>query len=647
MKPLFKNTLAVAVGAAISFHAQAETASQDKLVIAASKSQATVEDFAGTVSVVTAKDIQLSGASNILEAIDTLPGISASRTGGGRSGISIRGMETNHTLILVDGRRVSDTDTNVPFSDFQLNWVPMGQIERIEVIRGPVSNLYGSAALGGVINIITKKAEGEWITDVSARKGWATSGEGGDEDTLSIAAAGEVTDKVGLSLSLEKRDEDAYRELFAGGDSAATKAGKEIVNATAKVDVELSETDQLGVSVILGSEDRIQFPDTPDYEIDRQQLAVDYRTEVAGFEVTSRIWRSETDNRLPDSSGGYRNRDLTEDVITVDINGELNENNFLTAGVEYATEEYDQKSNPASSSDFRDEFKNASVFLQDRTEITDDVSVTWGARYDDHQRFGSEVSPKLYLNWSVSDNWQIKTGYGEGFKAPAIREASSDYELSYGYPTGPGLFTQNVFRGNSNLKPETSKTVEFGATYSNGALNGGFTLFNNDVENLISTSLVSSDTVGGTTTRTYLYSNVSRAEIRGLEAELSYDFSDALDASFNLTLTDHEDKDTGNWLTNRSQVEANLIVTYEHAPWDMQTRLAWNYQGKQYEDAANTDEAPAVDTIDLTFRKAFTPQLSAQVGVYNLFDKLAAEDDDDGSHTEKGRLVALSLNGTF
>ena len=649
MKPLLKNSLAAAVGAAIAFNVQASTDSlqaQDKLVIAASKADVTVEDFAGTVSVVSAAEIQLSGARNILEAIETLPGVTVSQTGSGRNGISIRGMETNHTLILVDGRRVSDTDTNVPFSDFQFNWVPMTMIERIEVIRGPVSNLYGSAALGGVINIITKKASDKWTADISGRGGAMVTGEQGDEQIFNIAAAGPINDRIDLALSMERRDEDAFRDSFNNGSSVASRQGKEILNATADLGIALTETDHLNLSLITGSEDRFVFPNTADYQIDRRQMALDYDTRVQGFDLKTRLYRSETDNRLP-SSTGHRNRDLTEDVISIDLGGELNASNYLSAGVEYSREEYDQQSQPAATSDFSDEFRSGSLFVQDRTAITDDISITWGARYDDHQRFGSEVSPKLYLNWVLNDHWQLKTGYGEGFKAPAVREASAAYEFSYGYPTGPGSFRQNIFLGNGNLKPEVSETVELGAIYRNDRLSGGFTLFNNDVENLIQTEQISSVTSGTTTTVTNQYRNVANARITGLEAELGYAFNDDLDGRFNITLIDHEDRDTGNHLTDRSEVEANLVVTHELPVWGLQSRLAWKYTGKQYTDAANADEVPAHDTVDITFRKALGNDVYAQVGIYNLFNELAAEKDDDGDHSETGRLVSLTLSATF
>lgn len=647
MKPLTKSVLSVAVTAALSSPlAFAETQTQEALVISASKAQLSARDFAGSVSVVSAEDIQLSGATNIQEAIETLPGVSVSRTGSGRSGISIRGMETNHTLILVDGRRVSDTDTNVPFSDYQFNWVPVQMIERIEVIRGPASNLYGSAALGGVINVITKKAGDSWSTSVTGEVGDMTTGEGGDQKVLSVTAAGPLGDKADLALSMERRDEDAFRDIYADGGSTATQQGKEITNLTANLSVYVNENDSLNFNIIKGDEERTNYPNTPDYDIDRLQTSVDYQTQISGFDITGQLYRSETDNELP-TTGGSRNRDLTEDVFNLDLAGAINDKHYLSAGLEYSREEYDQHSSPTATSDFSDEFKSWSLFAQDRFALTEALSLTWGGRYDDHQRFGSEFSPKLYLNWELNDNWQLKTGYGEGFKAPAVREASAGYEFSYGYPTGPSSFRQNTFLGNGNLKPETNKTFEVGANYSDGKLKGSVTVFHNDVTNLIETQEVSNVTTGTVTTVTNQYRNVANAQIVGLEAELEYPLTASLDMRINATVLDHEDKDTGLWLTNRPRHEVNLVLVYTMASWGLKSQLAWKYSGKQYEDAANTNETPAVDVVDLTFRKQFNDNVSAQFGVYNLFDELAAEDDDDGSHSETGRLVALSLTGQF
>ncbi|WP_028469054.1 TonB-dependent receptor plug domain-containing protein [Neptunomonas japonica] len=639
-----KKTLPLIIAAMISAHAQADTPAIQNTVVIAAKAPVTAKNFAGSVNIVTAADIELSGANNLLEAIEGLPGVSASNVGGGRNGISMRGMETNHTLILVDGRRVSDTDTNVPFSDYQFNWVPVQMIERIEVIRGPMSNLYGSSALGGVINIVTKKAGGKWSTSVTAQGRSTSSGEGGDEKALIVTAAGPLGERADLAFSIEQRNEDAFRKTFLGGNSTATQEGKEITNLTADLGIYVGEESHINLSLITGEEERKSFPDTLYYDIERYQAAVDFYTKVGEFDVKARVYRSDSQNRYV-ASNYFHN--LTEDVVSVDVTGELTSGHQLIAGVEYSSEEYEKDYVASSNNDFAGDFQAWSLFAQDAVDLGDDFTLTFGGRYDDHQRFGSKFSPKIYLGWDVSNELRLKAGYGEGFKAPAVREASDAYSFTYGYPTGPGMFRMNNFLGNSDLEPETNKSIELGAVYSKDALTAGLTVFRNDVDNLIEAQQISSVTSGGTTTVTSRYENVENALITGLEAELGYSFASGLDVGFNYTFLDHEDEDSGNWLTNRSRHEAALKLTQHVSSIDASSQLAVRYVGKQYTDAANTDERPGHTVVDVTLRKEFNKHFTARAGVYNLFDDLAADSDDNGSHTEVSRQFGLSLTGTF
>lgn len=639
-----KKILPLVISGLVAAQVQANSPSLQDTVVIAAKAPVTAKDFAGSVNIVTSSDIEMSGATNLLEAIEGLPGISSSRVGSGRSGISMRGMETNHTLILVDGRRVSDTNTNVPFSDYQFSWVPVQMIDRIEVIRGPMSNLYGSSALGGVINVITKKAGDRWQTSVTAEGRNTSSGEGGDQRALVVTGAGPLSDSVDLAVSVERRDEDAYRKRFADGNSTASDEGKEITNLTADLGIYLSEDSHLNLSVISGDEDRQTFPDTQYYEIERYQAAVDFDTHIGDFDVKTRAYRSNSENYFV-SSRYFHN--LTEDVLSVDLSGELSETHLLTAGIEYAVEEYEKDYETSDSKDFRDEFKAWSLFAQDAIALRDDVILTLGGRYDDHQRFGTEFSPKAYLNWDLNEHWQIKGGYGEGFKAPAVREASNAYTFSYGYPTGPGMFRNNTFLGNSNLKPETNRSVELGANFNQGGFTAAVTVFRNKVDNLIEAQQISKTTTGGNTSVVSKYQNVENALINGVEAELAYDFENGVEVSFNHTFLDHEDEDTGLWLTNRSRHESTLTLTHYASSLDLTSQVEVQYSGKQYEDAANQDESPATTKVDLTFRKTFGDHLTARLGVYNLFDDLAAEDDNDGSHSEVGRQFGLSLTGNF
>lgn len=636
----------------------ADTSQQDDFVITA-KAPVGVDDFAGSVTTISAEDIQLSGATNILEAIQMVPGLSfnsVSARATGRSGVSIRGMENNHTLILVDGRRISNSDTNVPFSDFQYNWVPLVAVERIEVVRGPLSSLYGSAALGGVINIITRDAGDRWSSTVEAQVSRTNSGDGGDGEQLSASIAGPVSERFDVALAVEKQDNDPYKKSFAASNSSANKEGRETVNAVFKAGVDLSDVDRLGLNVVHSSDDRTQFPETPSYDIQRNQISLEYLTEISGFNVAASVYRSTSDNDLLSQTYVHR---LSEDVATIDLTGALNDRHYLIAGVEYADEEYHKDYDSASPNAFKDSFSSWSAFAEDRFALTPDLSLTWGGRFDDHERFGNAFSPKAYFNWDVNEQWQLKAGYSQGFKAPAVKDASDDYYFSYSYPIafgGPGgspsAFLKNEFVGNSELREETSKAFELGANYSSGDFTGGVTLFHNSVKDLISTNEISRVTTPAgpgmsITTSRMRYENVRNARITGIEAELGYRFSEALDAEFNASVIDHEDKDTGKWLTNRARLEANLSMTHRMPAWDLKSRVQVKYNGKQYVDSANTNETPASTVVDVNFRKGLGDSAYASFAVKNLFNDFAAEDDQNDGTSEMGRQYLITVGATF
>ncbi|TXR51918.1 TonB-dependent receptor plug domain-containing protein [Reinekea thalattae] len=622
-----KKTLPLLIAASLFAELQAQDSTETLIVTG--KSSATEQSFAGTVDIVTANDIAQSGATNLLEAIATLPGVSATRTGSGRSGIQIRGMETNHTLILVDGRRLSDTDTNIAFSDYQLSWVPVEAIERIEVIRGPVSNLYGSSALGGVINIITKKSSGTWSGSVTAESRISNSqGDGGDENALAINAYGPLSSFGELAVSAERRSSDAFEANFDDTGASSSVQGKEITNFSADLGIYLNESTTLTLTGIIGQEERSTYPNELYYDIDRHQAGVSLESYLAGFDITAQAYQAASENYLVSYDYSH---DITENVATLDIVGSPFNAHQIASGIEFASEQYVKDYTAATSTDFSDEFSAASAFIQDAYSLNDELTFTVGSRFDYNQRFGSEISPKAYVNWQINDQFYIKGGYGQGFKAPSISEASSDYVFyGYGY----------TVIGNSDLEAETSQTFELSAAYNHAGLSSSITVFNNDVENLINTAV--------TTGTTYQYQNVKDARITGIETEASYEFFEGLSSSLNYTYLDHEDKATGNELTNRSNHQASASVNYRLPVIDVNSQLAATYSSKQYVDDDNTSERAASTVIDLTFNKQFGDHLSTRVGVYNLLDSLAASEDEDGNaYTETGRLFGFSLTANL
>ncbi|HCL86346.1 MAG TPA: TonB-dependent receptor, partial [Comamonadaceae bacterium] len=150
-----------------------------------------------SVTVITAEELAKRNASDLLDAVRGAPGVTLSaRQVGGRKTLALRGLEGKHTLTLIDGQRISASDDVIGHSDYQYGWLPISAIERVEIIRGPMSALYGSEALGGVMNIITKKPRDHWIGSVGASGAFPVGSDGAREGGTSVFAAGPLTERL-------------------------------------------------------------------------------------------------------------------------------------------------------------------------------------------------------------------------------------------------------------------------------------------------------------------------------------------------------------------------------------------------------------------------------------------------------------------
>lgn len=184
--------------------AAAETTELNPMVVTATRSSVSLADAPAAMTVITAEQIRARGATNLLEALRGTPGITLNgRQVGGRKTLSIRGAEDRHTLVLIDGRRISSTDDTIGHSDYQYGWVGIEQIERIEVVRGPMSALYGSEAIGGVINIITRQAQREWSGGVTLR-GDVGQGDTGNGHRLAARASGPLAESLDVAMAVEE-----------------------------------------------------------------------------------------------------------------------------------------------------------------------------------------------------------------------------------------------------------------------------------------------------------------------------------------------------------------------------------------------------------------------------------------------------------
>ena len=175
------------------------------VTVTATLAEQEVRTAPATVTVIRADELAASNRSDLLDAVRSAPGLTLSpRQVGGRKTLALRGLAGKHTLTLIDGRRISASDDVVGHSDYQYGWLPMSAVERIEIIRGPMSALYGSEALGGVVNIITRMPADRWQGSVGfSGTDPTTAGEGGRCGRVSVVAAGPGTEALNLRVSAE------------------------------------------------------------------------------------------------------------------------------------------------------------------------------------------------------------------------------------------------------------------------------------------------------------------------------------------------------------------------------------------------------------------------------------------------------------
>lgn len=619
---------AVAAGSALMTAATTANAEGQDTIFVSAKAPISAEEFSGSVSVVTAQEIKASGATNIAEALEGVPGVSIGTTGGnGGEEIRIRGMAAEYGLILIDGKRIPNAERNISSSPATRNrWVAIENIERIEVIRGAASSLYGADALSGVINIITKDPTDEWQSSVTVGAR-GVKGKGGNGSGVNLATGGAINDKVGVRFSVDHQDDAAVEDE----DGLTIRSKRRVTNTQLGVNIDLDAQSKLDLDFLYGEETALDT-DTPSSrsngvsELDqiKQLVATNYSTKLGGFNANASLSLGQTTVKQ-----GTNDWKLRDDNIGFDLDGAITDGHYISTGISYRLEKANRY-----DLDFEDTFKSLSAFIQDVVDVNDSNALTLGFSFEDHNKYGSKVSPKLYWNWSVDDQWSVKAGYSEGRINPAIREGSSKYVINAG-PT-------RTYQGNDDLNPEESKTLELSTSYSGENVTASVGVFSSNIDNLITTNSI----VNGAHTLA-LYSNVNKSKINGLEGSIAWKLNDISKVSFNYTYLDTENRsgtNKGKELTKRPEHTANL--KYDHYLSAVDANLSLGIKGvsSQFTDAANTTEIKGHSVVNLGFVKNLTDNIDLTANIHNLADKRVL----DGSEAiEVGREYRLTLTGRF
>lgn len=614
-----------------------------RIVVTATSGERFLKDAPASVSVVTGEELRQRPVKDLADAIEGTPGVQLTGIGLGRRGISIRGMLPEQTLVLVDGMRVTNSASAVAHSDYELGWVPAEAIERIEVVRGPMSSLYGSEALGGVVNIITRRATDEWHGSFSTFGLPTEHGLGGNGYDVSFYAGGPIVPGV---LGLNVRGAVKGRtELASPTDARVSSMGDEkSFVGTAQLTWTPDERQRIDLSYGAGFEERWsglqgagRFPTfyRSSDDIRRQQVSLAHEgtwdwgtSRIRFYNTTLDRENTRSDGAAP--SGPQRFVDTVGDG---QISFSPLPGHKVTLGGEVRQERL--KDPTVTRAGRADQIHYAS-YLQDEITLGDRWELVLGSRFDHHESFGWAASPRAYLLYHLNEALTFKGGVGTGFKAPTLKQLSPEYKAI----AGGGRFT---IAGNPDLQPETNLSFEAGLDYQQGIWSAHATAFQNDVENLIQAVCVTRCT--GAPGATWSYRNVSEARLRGIElgggVELPWDLR--LDANY--TYLDPIDRTTGQRLPDRSSHAANATLAW--TPMEgLTTSLRINYLGSQKTTTASGSQ-PAYTLLSAYANYDFTEHATLQFGIENITDVRLADENRDYAFADAGRRYFLGLKTRF
>lgn len=539
----------------VSLFAQEKEVILEKVVVTATRVETPMEEIASSVTVISSKEIERKQKTTVLEVLKGLPGLDVVQNGGvgGATSIFLRGANSEHTLVMIDGVEVNDPIS--PGRSYDFAHLTVDNIERIEVIRGPQSTLYGSDAIGGVVNIITKKGEGKPKFFLSA--------EGGSFTTFREATGISGGNKwVNYSFALSRFDTEGI-STASKKDGNYERDGYENTSLSAKLG--FKPMDNLGIDFILRYMDaKTELDnfagvggDDPNYVQKSNQFL--FKTQV-GLSLFNDLWIQKLGLALNDHNRDIKNKKDSQHPFDYEkgrYDGQLlkfdwqhhlqlHKTNALTFGLEYEREEGKSKYyweslwGPGQSIFPKKTANIKGYYIQDEIKLWDRLFATLGIRIDDHSRFGSETTYRVAPAYLIKEtDTKIKGTFGTGFKAPTLYQLFAPATL-----WGP--------IGNKDLKPEKSKGWDFGVeqNFFKNRVTLGATYFRNDFKDLIQF-----DWGQG-------YINIAKAKTEGVELFASAKPIDDLTLRINYTYTDTEDKTTGEALIRRPKNKIGFDINY-------------------------------------------------------------------------------------
>lgn len=571
----------LAIGLSVALSLPAYAAEDDpvfqfaEVVVTASGYEQDIVDAPASITVITKEELNRRGYTDLADILADVEGVdvrsSAHRFG--VSSISIRGMGSEYTMTMVDGiPQNADKDLTGQGGGYAAGLSsfvpPLASIERIEIIRGPMSTLYGSNAMGGVVNIITKKVADEWRHNLTTDYTLYSDEGRGSITRYSLYSSGPlVEDKVGLALRgnfLRRGASSNYNDQSGGGLVAFRNYG-----VGGKVTWKLDDSNSLWLDLETATSNFGKTPTTNmrgnkfSFVRDRYVLGSENKASYGDWTTTLSYDTTE----FKGYSGGTRKLQNDNLSFETKLVAPVGDAHTVTVGGRYLDSElFDTSLAEELGTDTLNAY-TAALFVEDDWRLREDLTLTYGARYEHHNFFSGHVSPRGYLVWKADDRWTLKGGVSTGYKTPSLRESTPGNTGSRG--GGLGNDATQIY-GNPNLKPEKSVNKEVGFYYqAPGGIGANLTLFKTDFKDKIqSVAFIPDDYDPALDYSTY--ENVDRAKVKGIELGTKIPLAQDLALNLNYTYTESE-------VTAGESAGYRLTDTPKHA---VNARLNWQANEK-------------------------------------------------------------------
>ncbi len=586
-------------------------AAEDTIVVTANRAPQPLARVGQSITVLDSAEITRRQSVNLVDLLRSVPGVSVARNGGigGTSGVFIRGADSDQTVALIDGIKLNDPAS--PGGGFNFGNLLIGNIAAIEVLRGPQSVLWGSQAIGGVVNMITRAPTEDLIVNARAEAGWRGTAQvvgnvSGKAGPLSASVGAGYFRSDSISAFNEARggkERDGFDNFGANAnlrlalnEAISVDARGWYSDSTADIDGFAPPTFALG--------------DTLETTQTRELTAyTGLNAALAGGRFRNRLGFAHTDIRRRNANAGVagfaadgRNERLEYQGVFAIADGWQ-----ATAGVERETSRLTTTSFGTTA---RGRARIDSLYGQLVATPVTGLSLTAGVRQDDHDRFGGATTFGASGVWTPGNaGTTLRASYGEGFKAPSLFQLQGDY-------------------GNQALRPERARGWDAGVSQSllDGTMVASATWFERNSTDLIDFISCPAPQSGICTNRPFgTYDNIQKARAKGVELGLQLRPVAALQAQVNYTFTDARNRtpgsaNAGRQLARRPRDSITALVDYAWG-FGLKTGATLSHVGASFENAANSRRLPGYVLVDLRASLPITAGIEVYGRVENLFDE--------------------------